>query len=199
MESPFGVLPTIVPAPIDINPEEFDTRVFATNRKKKVQEIYDPSKPRSRFFSNKRGSRFLEVKARKKTLKEIRQEWEDTIRPKQDIIEEKVEVRVTKRQKADFLEALHSNTESLHQFFLKEVLPVYAAIDPALRQTVDSVSHIVGEDADLSLSADLMDMVDDAINLKTFHFICEKMCVDSKTRKIIQDRYFKNVDKKAKK
>lgn len=198
MDSPFGSLPTIIPAPIDIDPESFDTKVFATNRKK-TKEIYDPSKPRSRFFSDKRGSRFIEVKARRKTLRELRQEWEATIRPKEDIIEEKVEVKVTKKQKAEFLESLHKNTDSLHQFFLKEILPVYTAIEPALKQTVDSASHIVGEDADLYLSDDLLNMIDDAINLKVFHFICDKLCVDEKTKKLIQSRYFGAIERKTKK
>mgnify|MGYP001356540316 CR=1 FL=1 len=199
MEDPFGNLAPIIPAIIDIDPENFDTKVFATNKKKKTKEIYDPAKPKSRFFSDKRGSRFLEIKARRKTLRELRQEWEATIRPKDEIIEEKVEVKVSKKEKADFLEALHKNTDSLHQFFLKEILPVYTAIDPALRQTVESASHIVGDDADLYLSDDLLNMIDDAINLKVFHFICDKLFVDEKTKKLIQSRYFTPVERKPKK
>lgn len=200
MDNPFGYLPPAAhPVAFDIDPDNFETKVFTTAKKNPATGVYDPSRPRSRFFSGKKGSKFFEVKVRTKSLRELRKEWEHTIRPKEDLIADKIDVKVTKKEKAEFAESLHNNIESISQFLLKEILPVYVAIDPALRQTVEATAYIVGEEADLYLDKEVSNMIDDAVNLKVFDFICEKLRVDSKTKKVIQERYFNTPERNKKK
>ncbi len=192
MENPFGMLPKVAPVAFDIDPDNFDTRVFTPVKKKTSEKgIFNPANPRSRFFSGKKSTKFFIVKERKKSLKELKKEWQDSIQPQHEVIEKRAFVSVTKSERDHFKGALHSNTQQLHQFFLKEILPVYLALEPALQQTVDAASHIVGEDADLTLSNELGAMIDDVINLKIFNFMCDKLGMDASSIATVRDRYFK--------
>lgn len=200
MDNPFGFLPPAsAPVAFDIDPDNFETKVFTTVKKNPATGAYDPAKPKSRFFSGKRGSRFFEVKVRTKSLQELRKDWERTIQPKEDRIADKLDVKVSKKDKAEFIDSLHGNIDSISQFLMKEILPIYVAIDPALRQTVEATAYIVGEEADLYLDKEVSNMIDDAVNLKVFDFICEKLQVDARTRKIIQARYFSSQERNKKK
>lgn len=196
-ESPFGFIshkpaddqPTMVSfnPEVAINPEDFETRVFSVKKEKSVTR--KPS-GKSKFISSKRTSKFLKIKEYVPTLHDRKEEWKNTIKDREQIIEDKIKIHIPKQFKEKFLESLHNNTESYYEFFMQEIIPVYAALAPALERTVEHASHILKTDAEIELDEKLFKLIEDAITLKVFEFTASLYKLNDKQKDLLKTTNF---------
>lgn len=184
-DSPYGILHANAPIIPEID-SNFETRVFAPKAKLKPKEKGHTSK----FINIKRDTKFLDIRERKQTLQDRKKEWKDSIKPRNEVIDDKVKIHIPKKEKEEFLDSLHDTTDSIYQFFMKEIIPIYAAIDPALEQVVQNVSHILKTEAEIELDSKVFEMMNDVIVMKIFEFASDKFVLSKDLRKVIRDKYF---------
>jgi len=170
-------------SPIELD-DKFETRVFSPKKKPKYQ------KPMStKFLSFKEGNRFIEVKERRESLKDLKAKWKNTLKPKEKIIEDKIQIKIPKRHK-NLANNIDRNTEQLYDFFMTEIIPLYTAIGPSLEKTVKHASHLLDVDAEIDLDQKVLKMIEDTVTLKIFEFISTKFNLTDESKTIIQNKYF---------
>ncbi len=180
----FGVPAQNKPIIPDID-DTFETRVFVPQKTKaKKQE------KSSRFMTLKGESKFLKVDLGYETLQDRKKKWQDSIKPVQEKIEDKIKIHISKKEKSDFLDGIHDNTDKIYSLFMQEIIPIYAAIEPALEQAVQHSSHILKTDVEIELDTKFLDMVNDAIVLKIFDFMSERLELTPDMKNIIKQKYF---------
>ena len=189
----------------DINEDNFETRVFASKNNKTEAEVSNKSKARkrisdkfeSKFLSFPKGSRFVRTEEKIKNLQDLKKDWSEYLKPRDEKLEDEVVdlVKVDKHDKAAFISSLHKTTESLFQFLLKEVLPIQAAIEPAVLKAAQAVSLITEAEAEIELDAAVMNMIQDSMNLKVYDFIVDKLQLSPEMKKLVLDKYFNSLSR----
>lgn len=193
--NPFGYFPPQAKPVTDISiehPDNFETRVFTTKRSTKQPKVSQPTKPACMYGESKKLPKCFRKDTKVATLQDLKREWSEHLRPPEEKLDDQITtlVKVDKKDKVAFVLALDKSITSVYQFLLKEVAPLRLALDPATEQVKQAIELITNTETELKLDAVVIRMLDDAVNLKIFDFVTEKMLLDPALKKLVLDKYF---------
>lgn len=148
---------------------------------------------KNKFLVRKQNASNKFTRKEGRTLESLRRSWSDAIRPEEEKIAPLIAdvVKVDKRKKAEFVSDLKSNMDSIEAFFLKEVAPVEAALGDALERARQTIEVITDSEVEQESTEHLRAMFRDAVKLKSFDFLCDKLALPEHLRTVLIEKYFK--------
>lgn len=172
----------------DFDVDDFETKLFPIKK--------DIKNNQSKFFQGK--SKFfisqepLEVDNNLEALMDkAKQEWEAKDLSGKNLIDLQTTdiVKVDKKSKKEYVEKLNKSIIDIREFIVNETSHTEIALPSVLMQSKQILESILG--VNLKSSSKLLEsMVTDAVRLKTFSFIADKLKLSKEEKNLIINKYF---------
>lgn len=166
--------------------ENFEPTFFS--KRKEPKKTVDESNPS--LIRKSSNNKFLRKEQR--SLESLRKSWEEELKTEEEKLAPLVTdvIKVPKKVHAQFISDLSANMASIEAFMLKEVAPVEVALIDSLERARQTISIITDSEVEADSINATLSLFREAVRLKTFDFLCAKLQLPERLRKVLIEKHF---------
>ena len=183
---PLSIDSSLLAALENFNADDFETKLYPVNKAKKESKFF---KGNSKFFVKTEEDN--QVANEEDLMQKAKQEWKSTNLSGKNLINLQTTdiVEVDKNTKREFILNLNDSINEIRNFLVHDTTPTQLALSNAFDQSKQTLESILGVKVDSS-SKQIEAMITDAIKLKTFEFIADKLKLTTEQKQIIINKYY---------